>query len=106
MDGARDEAFVDDLSLRGVEGVKRDPKEDEADEWAENGLIPSDVWRTSEVRENPSPLTVMELAQRLQIHPAIVAGRVRHETKNFRLLSQFVGSGEVRRQLLGSEAET
>ena len=106
MDGARDEAFVDDLSLRGVEGAKRDPKEDEADEWAENGLIPSDVWRTSEVRENPSPLTVMELAQRLQIHPAIVAGRVRHETKNFRLLSQFVGSGELRRQLLGSEAET
>ena len=106
MDGARDEAFVDDLSLRGVEGAKRDPKEDEADEWAENGLIPSDVWRTSEVRENPSPLTVMELAQRLQIHPAIVAGRVRYETKNFRLLSQFVGSGELRRQLLGSEAET
>ena len=48
----------------------------------------------------------MELAQRLEIHPAIVAGRMRHETKNFRLLSQFVGSGELRRQLLGSEAET
>ena len=100
MDGKRDEAFVDDLSLRGVEGVKRDPKEDEADEWAENELIPGDVWRASDARENPSPLTVMELAQRLQIHPAIVAGRVRYETKNFRLLSQFVGSGEVRRQLL------
>jgi HTH-type transcriptional regulator/antitoxin HigA len=104
MDGARDEAFVDDLSLRGVEGVKRDPKEDEADEWAENGLIPSDAWRISEARENPSPLTVMELAQRLQIHPAIVAGRVRYETKNFRLLSQFVGAGEVRRQLLTAQA--
>ncbi|HEY8033819.1 MAG TPA: hypothetical protein VIF02_15970 [Methylocella sp.] len=104
MDGARDEAFVDDLSLRGVEGVKRDPKEDEADEWAENGLIPSDVWRISEARENPSPLTVMELAQRLQIHPTIVAGRVRYETKNFRLLSQFVGAGEVRRQLLTAQA--
>jgi HTH-type transcriptional regulator/antitoxin HigA len=51
------------------------------------------------VSEHPSPLSVMELAQRLEIHPAIVAGRVRHETKNFRLLSQFVGTGEVRRQL-------
>lgn len=100
MDGKRDEAFVDDLSLRGVEGVRRDPKEDEADEWAENGLIPADVWNGSQVRENPSPLTVMELAQRLEIHPSIVAGRIRHETKNFRLLSQFVGTGEVRRQLL------
>jgi HTH-type transcriptional regulator/antitoxin HigA len=99
MDGKKDEAFVDDLSLRGVEGVRRDPKEDEADDWAENGLIPGEVWRGSQVKENPSPLTVMELAQRLEIHPAIVAGRVRHETKNFRLLSQFVGTGEVRRQL-------
>ena len=67
---------------------------------AENGLIPTDVWRTSQVSERPSPLSVMELAQRLEIHPAIVAGRVRHETKNFRLLSQFVGAGVVRRQLL------
>jgi HTH-type transcriptional regulator/antitoxin HigA len=46
----------------------------------------------------------MELAQRLQIHPTIVAGRVRYETKNFRLLSQFVGAGEVRRQLLTAQA--
>jgi HTH-type transcriptional regulator / antitoxin HigA len=103
MDGKRDEAFIDDLSLRGVEGMRRDPKEDEADDWAENGLIPADVWQTSQVSENPSPLTIMELAQRLEIHPAIVAGRVRHETKNFRLLSQFVGTGEVRRQLLSKE---
>src|SRR6202030_2569041 len=34
MHGKRDEAFVDDLSLRGVEGVRRDPKEEEADDWA------------------------------------------------------------------------
>jgi HTH-type transcriptional regulator/antitoxin HigA len=100
MDGAQHEAFIDDLSLRDVEGVRRDPKEDEADEWAENGLIPEKVWQTSCVKDNPSPLVVMEMAQRLEIHPAIVAGRVRHETRNFRLLSHFVGTGEVRRQLL------
>jgi hypothetical protein len=39
-----------------------------------------------------------------KIHPEIVAGRVRHETKSFRMLSQFVGAGELRRQLLGKEA--
>ena len=97
MDGQRDEAFIDDLSLRDVEGVPRDPKEDEADEWAEKALIPEAVWQTSRVKDHPSPLVVMELAQRLGIHPAIVAGRVRHETRNFRLLSHFVGTGEVRR---------
>ena len=36
---------------------------------------------------------IINLANALQIHPAIVAGRVRHEQKNYRLLSQFVGSG-------------
>jgi HTH-type transcriptional regulator/antitoxin HigA len=49
---------------------------------------------------------VRELAQRLEIHPSIVAGRIRHETKNFRLLSQFVGTGEVRRQLLEDTQKT
>lgn len=97
MDGKRDEAFIDDLSLRDVEGVRRDPQEDEADEWAEQALIPQAVWQTSRVQDHPSSLAVMELAQRLGIHPAIVAGRVRHETQNFRLLSHFVGTGEVRR---------
>ena len=47
----------------------------------------------------PSSLGVTELAQQLGIHPAIVAGRVRHETGNYRLLSHFVGIGEIRRQL-------
>jgi HTH-type transcriptional regulator/antitoxin HigA len=49
MDGKRDEAFIDDLSLRDVEGVRRDSKEDEADEWAEAALIPKAVWETSRV---------------------------------------------------------
>jgi HTH-type transcriptional regulator/antitoxin HigA len=97
MDGKRDEAFIDDLSLRDVQGVHRDPKEDEADEWAEQALIPEIVWQTSCVKDHPSPLAVMELAQQLGIHPAIVAGRIRHETRNFRLLSHFVGTGAVRR---------
>ncbi len=99
----RSEAFVDDLTLRDVKGVRRDARENEADEWAENGLIPEDVWRTSRVKDGPSPLAVVALAQRLGIHPAIVAGRIRHETQNFRLLSHFVGTGVVRRQLFERE---
>ena len=104
MANTRNEAFIDDLTLRDVEGVRRDSKEIEADQWAEEGLIPADVWDISRVQVNPSPLAVMELAQRLQINPAIVAGRVRHETRNYRLLSHFVGTGEVRRQLLKEAA--
>ena len=100
LGNTKDDSFVDDLSLRDVKIVHRDRREDEADEWAENGLIPEEVWETSRVKDKPSPLAVMALAQRLDIHPAIVAGRVRYATGNFRLLSHFVGTGAVRQQLL------
>ena len=40
----------------------------------------------------------MNLANVLQVHPEIIAGKVRYERQNHRLLSQFVGTGEVRRQ--------
>ena len=98
MDNDRGEAFVDDFTLRKLEGRREDPKEMQADEWAEEALIPRSVWEASAVRDRPTTMAVMNLANALQVHPAIVAGRVRYERKNYRLLSQFVGTGEVRRQ--------
>ncbi len=98
MDNDRGEAFVDDFTLRKLEGRREDPREMQADEWAEEALIPRSVWEASTVRDRPTTMAVMNLANALQVHPAIVAGRVRYERKNYRLLSQFVGTSEVRRQ--------
>lgn len=94
----RPSAFVDDLTLRTVESSREDPRETQADKWAEEALIPYSLWNTSAVRERPTPMAVMHFATVLQVHPAIVAGRIRYERRNYRLLSQFVGTGEVRRQ--------
>jgi HTH-type transcriptional regulator/antitoxin HigA len=44
-----------------------------------------------------SPEAAQHLAEKLRIHPAIVAGRMRYEAKNYRILTQLVGSGEVRK---------
>ena len=90
--------FVDDHSLRPTTPGPADAQEAEADAWAEEALIPQAVWQASAVRRAPRPMAVINLAHSLGIHPAIVAGRVRHERGNYRLLSQFVGSGLVRRQ--------
>ena len=90
--------FVDDLSLRASEGISEDPREPEADRWAEEALVPSDVWQASLVHEELSAMEVINLAQVLEVHPAIIAGRVRYERRNYRLLSQFVGAGQIRRQ--------
>ena len=85
------EAFIDDLQLTAASNGER-----EADDFAYNSLIPEDIWFDSGILENPSPMAVIGLAQQAGVHPAIVAGRARHELENYRLLSQFVGTGEVR----------
>ena len=41
-------------------------------------------------------MAVIELASQAGVHPAVVAGRVRYEEGNYRLLTQFVGAGQVR----------
>ena len=88
------EAFVDDDDLKSI---SEDAKETEADELAYECLIPTEAWDDSEILENPSPMVVMALAQEVGVHPAIIAGRARRELGNYRLLSQFVGTGEIRK---------
>lgn len=92
-------AFVDDLTLQPAPGSRGGKKEIEADEWAGEALIPRDAWTSSGVRERPTVMAVVQLANELHVHPAVIAGRVRFERKNFKMLSHFVGTGEVRRQL-------
>lgn len=97
LGSAECQGFVDDLSLRSAGSAATDPREAEADRWAEEALIPRETWETSPVREAPTPAAVEELARTLRVHPAVIAGRVRHEQRNYKLLSHYVGVGEVRR---------
>jgi HTH-type transcriptional regulator/antitoxin HigA len=85
--------FCDDLDADAVE----DAREREADAIAGEALIPSDTWVDSPAHSLHSAEAVQELANRLRIHPAIVAGRIRKESGRFKILSEFVGHGEVRR---------
>jgi HTH-type transcriptional regulator/antitoxin HigA len=64
-------------------------EEEEADEGATEALIPLAEWEGSAVKRAPSAKNANALADRLRIHPAIVAGRVRHEEGNWRLLSHI-----------------
>ena len=105
LDRDSNEWFVDDLTLRKREGGEEDPKEREADKRAEEALIPQDVWDERLEGEEPSAMDLINIAQTLGVHPATIAGRVRHERGNYRLLSQFVGTGEVRKQFEISQGE-
>lgn len=97
-ESAEDNEFFDDVSLRKRDSASEDALEAEADRWAREALIPEEEWRASNIRNRPRPFNVIALANEFGIHPSVVAGRVRFERNDYRLLSQFVGSGEVRRQ--------
>ena len=98
LDGSNgDISYVDDLSLRTLEAGAGDTTERDADRWAEGALIPDEIWQPYAASDHLSPMMVLDVAWEAGVHPAIVAGRVRHQTGNYRLLTQFVGTGEVSR---------
>jgi HTH-type transcriptional regulator / antitoxin HigA len=70
----------------------------EANRIARDSLISRAAWRRSEVVSAASRDRVLRFAKEQLIHPAIVAGRVRRETGNFRILSDLLGTNEVRCQ--------
>lgn len=73
-------------------------EEREADDGAREALIPLEEWNNSAVKVMPTAENVIALANKLRIHPAIVAGRVRYETNNWRILNSLLGTkGEVRK---------
>src|SRR3984885_2026296 len=85
--------FYDDLDVEDKTSVQ----EREADELAGEALIPSEEWKKSPASKLRTPDAVQHLASRLRIHPAIVAGRIRHQRISYRVLNRLVGQGQVRR---------
>lgn len=73
-------------------------EEREADDGAREILIPQAEWLESDLGVSPSMDAAIALADKLRIHPTIVAGRVRFESGNWRLLSSI--KAEVRFQFL------
>lgn len=83
--------FIDDLDRTNLQTV-----EGEADAMAQEALIPNQSWSAAKVRQTLASEDVIAYADEIGVHPAIVAGRLRHEEKNFRLLSHLIGkTGQV-----------
>ena len=89
--------IVDDLDLRRHDAEAEDEIENEADKMTRHGLIPKKVWDNKPIKGKPIADEVYALAKKLKIHPAIIAGRIRFEHNNYRLLSRHIGSKQVRK---------
>lgn len=86
-------AVYDDLDVEDTTNAQ----EQEADHLAGEALIPEIEWKKSPASSLRNPDAVEHLASRLRIHPAIVAGRIRHQRRSYRVLNRLVGQGQVRR---------
>ncbi|MBP6212715.1 MAG: ImmA/IrrE family metallo-endopeptidase [Pyrinomonadaceae bacterium] len=84
--------FFDDLDIKKID----DPKEVEADKVASEALIPIQKWASSPARVAPSKNTILRFASHINVHPAIVAGRVRREKNSYHLFNDLVGHGRIR----------
>lgn len=74
-----------------------DPKEAEANQIAKNAFIPRSAWKRSDAFLRPSVETVNTLANKLNISPAVIAGRLRRERVGYNMLSRLVGYRQVRK---------
>jgi HTH-type transcriptional regulator / antitoxin HigA len=91
--GTQAVAFVDDISNLD----STDLREREADALAAESLISRSVWSRSDAARLRTSAAVVALAGELRISPAIVAGRIRRETGNYKILTRHLGQGEARR---------
>jgi len=85
-------AIFDDLDVK-IEGIEK-----EADSHALDSLIPDEVWRKSLVRFRPSEKAIINQAEILNIHPALIAGRIRRETGQYHQFTELIGLNKVRKQ--------
>ncbi len=87
-----EEPVFDDLEISG----KEDSQESAADHLAQESFIPLDRWREF-CSHRVSTMSICALAAELSLSPAVVAGRYRFESKNYKIFTSLVGHGEVRR---------
>lgn len=90
--GNLEELFDNDLEENAINKIEL-----EADNMAGDALISPSEWEHALPRFVQSKETIELFASQIRISPAIVAGRIRRETKNFRVFSDLVGQREVRK---------
>jgi len=87
----RIESIFDDLD------VEAGDIEQEADKQAGEILVPEDKWENALARYVQSKESIIAFANELNINPAIVAGKIQREAKNYTILTDMVGQGKVRK---------
>jgi len=90
---AEDQCIIDDLDIKD----HQDAQEDEADKLARESMIPQELWESHPAKDTAKLPAIMNLAQNADVSIAVVAGRIRYERNNYKILWPLVGKGKVRK---------
>jgi HTH-type transcriptional regulator / antitoxin HigA len=89
---AKTGVFLDDLDV----AAGKDDIEEEADAVARDAIVPRQIWSRSDAARLRTSAAILSLASQLRVHPALIAGRLRFETRNYHQFNNLVGHGQVR----------
>lgn len=88
----KSKAFFDDMTNEMLKEIEK-----EADSYANKMLIPQAEWQKEHFSKYSEIGDIEYFADRIKISPAIPAGRIRYETKNYKLFTSVIGSGTVKK---------
>jgi HTH-type transcriptional regulator / antitoxin HigA len=77
--------YFDDLEVHNLDEIEK-----EADEIANEALIPHKLWNDFKIFEITTTNQINSIAKKIHVAPNIIAGRLRHERKNFMQFSKII----------------
>lgn len=84
--------IVDELEIGSSEAI-----ETEADELAGTALIPDELWDAWDIKGTYTGIAdILAFARKMEVNPAIVAGRWQKTHRDYRKFSKLLGHGTVR----------
>lgn len=87
-----DEGFIDRIeNTTPTQAIEK-----EANRIARDSLIPRSVWKRSTAFLHQSRAGILDLANELNIHPAIVVGRIQKESEKYDIYRDLLGQGAIR----------
>lgn len=87
--------FYDEIE--GLKVLNLDEKEKEADALAEEAILPKAKWEVSPARLIPSAMAANSLASELGVHPALIAGQIRHKGNRYVYLNKIINKATVQK---------
>jgi HTH-type transcriptional regulator/antitoxin HigA len=97
--GNSEAVFIDTIEDEDIE-LGESEVEAEADAFAKDSFVPRDAWLRSDAFRLGTEAAIFALAKKFEVHPAIVAGRLRFERRRYEAFTQLLGAGEVRGLLM------